>query len=232
MKISKLQNLSQNRSSGRESAQNSWVMERTHVRCYRALKGRFLFLCSLLVGCIFFCNSAHSGAGDGNWVSLFNGKDLTGWVPVNDAVFEVKDGNLRLVKGMGWLRSEREYGDFVLEVEWRALEEQYDSGIFFSAGLEGKPWPKDHWQLNLRYNMIGGLVRSSKVMVPAETPKMPVNQWVKLRIEVKGKKATLDVDGERAWETDVIDRNHGYLGIQAENKSFDFRNFRIQELGK
>jgi hypothetical protein len=173
------------------------------------------------------------GADDeGKWVSLFNGKDLTGWVPVNDATFAVKDGNLRLVKGMGWLRTEKEYGDFVLEVEWRALEEQYDSGIFFSSGLEGKPWPKENWQLNLRYNMIGGLVKSSKVMVPAETPKMPLNQWVKLRLEVKGKKATLDVDGERAWETDVIDRNQGYLGIQAENKSFDFRNLRVQELGK
>ena len=38
------------------------------------------------------------------------------------------------------------------------------------------------------------------------------------------------MNDERAWETDVIDRNQGYLGIQAENKSFDFRNLRIQEL--
>ena len=194
---------------------------------------RLLYLQIVLMGCIVLGARELSGAdSQGKWVSLFNGKDLTGWVPVNDAVFEVKDGNLRLVKGMGWLRTEKEYGDFVLEVEWRALEEQYDSGIFFGSGLDGKPWPKESWQLNLRYNMIGGLVKSSKVMVPAETPKMPVNQWVKLRLEVKGKKATLDVDGERAWETDVIDGNHGYLGIQAENKSFDFRNLRIQELGK
>ena len=192
---------------------------------------KLLFLQSVLAGCIALAAGSLCGAdSDGKWVSLFNGKDLTGWVPVNDATFEVKDGNLHLVKGMGWLRTEKEYGDFVLEAEWRALEEQYDSGIFFGCGLEGKPWPKESWQLNLRYNMIGGLVKNSKVMVPAETPKMPVNQWVKLRIEVKGKKATLDVNDERAWETDVIDRNQGYLGIQAENKSFDFRNLRIQEL--
>jgi len=192
---------------------------------------KLLFLQSLLVGCIGLGWGSLFGAdNDGQWVSLFNGKDLTGWVPVNEVTFEVKDGNLRLVKGMGWLRTEKEYGEFALEVEWRALEEQYDSGIFFGCGLEGKPWPKENWQLNLRYNMIGGLVKGARVMVPAETPKMPVNQWVRLRLEVKGKKATLDVDGERAWETDVIDRNHGYLGIQAENKSCDFRNLRIQDL--
>jgi hypothetical protein len=27
-----------------------------------------------------------------------------------------------------------------------------------------------------------------------------------------------------------LDRDRGYIGIQAENKSFDFRNIRIQEL--
>lgn len=192
-----------------------------------------LFLQIVLIGCLVLGRGSLFGAGaDAKWISLFNGKDLAGWVVMNDATFEVKDGNLRLVKGMGWLRSDKEYDDFVVEVEWRALEEQYDSGIFFGCGLEGKPWPKQNWQLNLRYNMIGGLVKSSKVMVPAETPKMPINQWVKLRLEVKGKKATLDVDGERAWETDLVEGHHGYLGIQAENKAFDFRNFRLQELGK
>jgi hypothetical protein len=86
----------------------------------------------------------------GKWESLFNGKDLTGWRPVHDVTFEVKDGNLRLVKGMGWLRTEKEYGDFILEFEWRALDEKYDSGFFLRSGLDGKPWPTDGWQVNLR----------------------------------------------------------------------------------
>ena len=43
-------------------------------------------------------------------------------------------------------------------------------------------------------------------------------------------KITLDVDGERAWEYKELDADHGYIGIQAEGKAFDFRNIRIQEL--
>lgn len=165
------------------------------------------------------------------WISLFNGKDLSGWVKVHDVQAEVRDGNLRIVKGMGWLRTEREYSDFILEFEWRALEDKYDSGIFFRAGLEGKPWPDRSYQVNLRYDMLGGLVKGFQPVVPAETPKMPLNQWVKFRIEARGNKVSLDVDGERAWETDKVEPGRGYLGIQIEDRSFDFRNLRVRDLG-
>jgi uncharacterized protein len=166
----------------------------------------------------------------GQWESLFNGKDLTGWVPVHDVTFVVTNGNLRLVNGMGWLRSEKQYTDFILEAEWCALVPQYDSGLFLRAGLDGMPWPKDGWQVNLLRTGLGGLVKGHKTMVPAETPPMPLNQWVKFRIEVRGRKVTLDVGGERAWEFNDLDSERGYVGIQAENKAFDFRNIRIQEL--
>jgi hypothetical protein len=100
------------------------------------------------------------------------------------------------------------------------------------ARLEGKPWPKDGWQVNLLRSALGGLVRGYKTVVPAETPPMPLNKWVKFRIEVRGPKVTLDVDGERAWEFNELDAARGYIGIQAENKSFDFRNLRLKELDR
>lgn len=165
-----------------------------------------------------------------NWQSIFNGKDLTGWQIVNDATFVVTNGNLGLVKGMGWLRTEKQFSDFVFEVEWRALVTNYDSGFFFRAGLDGAPWPKGGWQVNLKDNSLGGLVKGTKTMVPAETPRMPVGKWVKFRLEVRGRKISLDVDGERAWEFAELDADRGYIGIQAENKAFEFRNLRVQEL--
>ncbi len=169
-------------------------------------------------------------ADDAKWVSLFTGKDLAGWTGVHDVTFEVNDGNLRLVKGMGWLRTEKQYGDFVLEVECRPLVEKYDSGIFLRAGLEGKPWPKDGWQVNLRYDAMGALVKGYQVVEPTGFPRLPVNQWIKLHLEVRGSKAVLEVNGERAWEYEKIDATRGYIGIQAEERAFDFRNFRIREL--
>jgi len=175
-----------------------------------------------------WCLSSLSAAE--SWVSLFNGKDLTGWEKVHDVTAEVVEGNLRIVKGMGWLRTVKEYGDCILEAEWRALSDKYDSGLFFRCVLEGKPWPKDGWQVNLRYDRLGGLVKGYSSIVPAETERMPTNQWVKFRIEMRGSKCALFVNGEKAWDYDKIDRERGYLGIQIEDKAFDFRNIRIQEL--
>ncbi|MBX3745236.1 MAG: DUF1080 domain-containing protein [Verrucomicrobiae bacterium] len=173
---------------------------------------------------------AASGA---EWQSLFNGRDLAGWVPVHDVRFEVHDGRLRLVRGMGWLRTEKEYGDFVLEVELRPLVERYDSGLFFRVGLEGKPWPTDGWQINLRRDLWGALIQGYRTVLrsPVEGPDVDEEEpWSKFRIEVRGRKATLEVDGKRVWEFDGIDRERGYLGIQAEDRVFDFRSLRVREL--
>lgn len=166
-----------------------------------------------------------------DWVLLFNGKDLTGWKAVHDAKFEAQDGALRLVRGMGWLRTEQQYTDFVLEVELRPRVERYDSGLFFRAGAEGKPWPTDAWQINLRRDKWGTLVRGFKDVVKSEAEGPDVDEegpWSRFRLEVRGRKATLEVDGKRLWEFEGVDAGSGYLGIQAEDRSFDFRNFRVQ----
>lgn len=179
-----------------------------------------------LVACGYLLPAADSPE---KWISLFNGKDLAGWTVMGDAKFEVKEGTLHLASGNGWLRYDKEQlKDFVIEFEWRALEDFYDSGLFFRCGLEGKPWPDTGYQLNLRYNAIGSLVKVKTTVVPSETPKKPVNKWVKLRFEVKGKKAKLAVDGEDTWDTDNLEFDRGWLGFQAENKAFEFRNIRLQ----
>ena len=180
----------------RRALELSW-----RVRIIRSRMNTFTRSCMALCAAAAMVVSAHAAS---SWETLFNGQDLTGWTKVHDVDFQVVDGNLRLVKGMGWLRTNQEYRDFILEFEWRALDEKYDSGIFFRAGLEGKPWPDQSYQVNLRYDMLGGLVQGFKPLVPAETPRLPLNQWVKFRLEVNGPRVTLDVDGERAWETDRV----------------------------
>jgi hypothetical protein len=165
-----------------------------------------------------------------NWVSLFNGRDLAGWVPMNDGIFSVTNGNLRASKGNGWLRTTNTYRDFVFETEWQALETNYNSGFFVRAEQDGKPWPNDVWQINLRNTALGALLKGSTTLVPATTPEMPLEKWVKFRIEVRGKHISLDVDGKRAWESDQLDDGRGFIGIQAEGKTLDFRNLRLQGL--
>jgi hypothetical protein len=169
-------------------------------------------------------------AGEGKWRSLFNGTNLTGWVIMSDGAFTATNNLMHLERSMGWLRTEKDYTDFVFEAEWRPLETNYNSGFFVRSGREGSPFPNSAWQVNLKENSLGSLLKGRDTVVPYKTPKVPVNEWVAFRIIAHGKRLTLEVNGAQAWEYTDLDTDRGHIGIQAEGKSFDFRNLRIREL--
>ncbi len=82
------------------------------------------------------------------WVSLFNGADLAGWINVNTAedTWSVRDG-LLVCTGhpIGVMRSEKQYENFILHIEWRHMEPGGNSGVFvWSEGTvpEGAELPK------------------------------------------------------------------------------------------
>ena len=64
---------------------------------------------------------------------LFNGRDLSGWVNVNtDAdTWTVRDG-LLVCSGhpIGVMRTDRQYENFILHIEWRHMEPGGNSGVF------------------------------------------------------------------------------------------------------
>lgn len=79
---------------------------------------------------------------------LFNGKDLAGWVNVNTDkdTWSVRDGML-ICKGLpiGVMRSEKQYENFILHIEWNFQVAGGNSGVFvWSEGTvpEGKRLPK------------------------------------------------------------------------------------------
>src|SRR3954447_9325458 len=79
---------------------------------------------------------------------LFNGKDLTGWVNVNTDkdTWSARDG-LLVCTGhpIGVMRTDKQYENFILHVEWRHMEAGGNSGVFaWSEGSvpEGRRLPK------------------------------------------------------------------------------------------
>ena len=82
------------------------------------------------------------------WKDLFNGKDLSGWVNVNtdQDTWTVRDG-LLVCSGhpIGVMRTEKQYENFILHIEWRHMESGGNSGVFvWSQGAlpEGRRLPK------------------------------------------------------------------------------------------
>lgn len=98
-----------------------------------------LLLCVLLLASSLLAHSEEAA----QWVDLFNGKDLTGWVNVNteEKTWQVRDG-LLVCTGLpiGVMRTEKQYENFLLHVEWRHMEAGGNSGVF--AWSEGTV-PKD-----------------------------------------------------------------------------------------
>lgn len=85
-----------------------------------------ILLLSLIV------SSVLSRGADG-FAPMFNGRDLTGWVPVNLAAdtVGVRDGMI-VINGTptGYMRTEKMYENFVMECEWRHMKEGGNSGVF------------------------------------------------------------------------------------------------------
>ncbi|MGB0990850.1 MAG: 3-keto-disaccharide hydrolase [Akkermansiaceae bacterium] len=82
------------------------------------------------------------------WKPLFNGKDLTGWTDVNTSpeTWSVKDGVIICHgKKIGVMRSNKQYENFILHIEWKHMEPGGNSGTFVWADgtvAKGKPFPK------------------------------------------------------------------------------------------
>ncbi|HRE81529.1 MAG TPA: DUF1080 domain-containing protein [Opitutaceae bacterium] len=64
---------------------------------------------------------------------LFNGRDLTGWVDVNTSpeTWKIREGVLICSgKPHGVMRTDRQYENFILQIEWRHMEAGGNSGVF------------------------------------------------------------------------------------------------------
>jgi len=73
------------------------------------------------------------------WVRLFNGKDLTNWVPVGHEKWTAEDGTIHgqgVTKEYGYLRTEKKYKDFWLAIRYKC-EDDGNSGVYFHTEFKG-----------------------------------------------------------------------------------------------
>jgi hypothetical protein len=67
------------------------------------------------------------------FVNMFNGKDLSGWVNINTAedTWKIRDGMV-ICSGrpIGVMCSEKQYENFILHIEWMHMEAGGNSGVF------------------------------------------------------------------------------------------------------
>jgi hypothetical protein len=170
------------------------------------------------------------------FVGLFDGKTLKGWHIVHDAKFVAEDGVIKLNGGLGWLRSEKEYSDLILRLEFRFMKPKQDGGVFLRSNTEGKPWPGRKYEVQIentdRMAKIFGAEHKLDVELTKRVLK-PDGQWNEYEIKLVGSTLEVRLNGKlvsKSERTGGLKR--GYLGLQAEHGFHEYRNFRIKDLSK
>lgn len=172
--------------------------------------------------------------GDTGFVSLFDGKSLDGWQLMNGAEFAVKDGIIQHRGGLGWLRSEKQYSDFALRLEFRFLQPKQDGGVFVRTGLEGERWPDQRYEVQIENTeRMAKVFRAPYELDIERTQKAlkPDGEWNAYEITLAGPKLEVRLNGELVTTShDLTQHSRGYIGLQGENGAHDYRNIRIKEL--
>lgn len=196
---------------------------------------RILSLCLLfaVAGAFYAPTLAVADEPEEGFTSLFNGKDLDGWHIMNNAKFSAVDGVLKLDGGSGWLRSDKEYGDFILRLEVRWLKPRQDSGVFLRAGKEGDNWPNRRYEVQAENSERIVHIFGAKCVRDADKALKllkPDQEWNTLEIKCQGTKCEVKLNGEVAATADDLKTADGYIGFQGENGQLEWRNIRIQPL--
>ncbi len=186
------------------------------------------------------------------WQNLFNGKDLTGWRQLNGkAKYEVKNGELIGTtvpdQPNSFLATDREYGDFILEVEFK-VDSPMNSGIQFRSEstpdymngrvhgyqFEIDPSPR-RWSGGI-YDEARRLWLYPLEYNPAAKPAFKNHAWNKYRLECIGNSMRTWVNGVPCANLvdDMTPKGFIALQVHAVTKPADvglqirWRNIRIQ----
>ncbi len=193
---------------------------------------------------------------ESDFVSLFNGTNLDGWVNVNCApeTWSIKNGMIHC-SGVptGALRTEKQYENFILELEWRHLVPGGNAGLFvwaepisapgvpFLRAIEvqildhayGKSdWFTTHGDIFPIHGstMIPDAPNRGSRSFPNEMRSKGSPEWNHYRVTCNDGVIKLAVNGKEVSGGKKCNYRKGYIALESEGGKVDYRNIRIKEL--
>jgi Domain of Unknown Function (DUF1080) len=190
------------------------------------------------------------------WTPLFNGRDLTGWVPVNVApnTFTVRDQMIVSTgKPTGVMRTDRQYENFEMELEWKHIVPGGNAGLFVWSDpitSPGVPFARAievqvlDGRNTATYTSHGDIfaIHGAKMTpdrphpqgwdrcLPSEHRAKPAGEWNHYRVICRDGALKLAVNGKEVSGGTKSWPRKGYICLEAEGSECHFRNLRIKEL--
>jgi len=192
----------------------------------------------MFIAAVILCAESSTKAAEPmQFRELFNGKNLSGWVNVNTDkdTWSVRDG-LLVCTGhpIGVMRTDKQYENFILHVEWRHMEAGGNSGTFlWSEGTvpEGKRLPKglEVQMLELDWVKLPDNPRGSRSK-SIENLCKGKGQWNTYVVVAVDGVVKLSVNGKFVNGISKASVKKGYICLESEGAEIHFRNIRIMEL--
>ncbi len=196
------------------------------------------------LACLIALGLTVDKANENQFVSLFNGKDLTGWVHVGDKPesFRVDQGAI-LCTGAGnypnWLRSEKEYENFTLRFEY-LTPGWCEAGVLLHAPAHGRA-SKAGVKIHLRHDQVEEGARTTGSIYDVSPPLMkaakPSGQWNQVEVYLNWPHLRITLNGQKIQDLNMEQNEklrwrlrRGYIGFQDIGTPIKYRNVEIQEL--
>lgn len=188
----------------------------------------------------------YPGGDKGEWKSLFNGKDLSGWIVDTKGLWTVRDGMIAGkhigLKYNDFLRTAAHYEDFELMVKYRLVNNIGNSGVQFrSLPVEGSH-EVFGYQADIGQQYWGCLYDESrrKKVLAGPTPDMIAgidkNGWNEYHLRAEGNHIALWLNGIRTVdyvETEPGILRRGLIALQVHSGpgiEVYFKDLQIREL--
>lgn len=168
---------------------------------------------------------------------LFDGRDTKGWKMAGAGGFDLNGDVLTTRGGMGLLWNTREFGDFVMMLEWKVARKADNSGIFVRFPDPGDdPWVAVHKGYEVQICDTAEVKHRTGSVYSFQdathVPTKPVGQWNTMEILAIGRRYTVRINGELVCEFEGDRSEKGFVGLQNhDNESkVSYRNIRVIEL--
>ena len=187
-------------------------------------------------------------------ISLFNGKDFTGWTKYitaepgsdPDVTWTITNGVIRCTgKPFGYLMTQQSYADFKLHVEyrWYGTAEQMNSGIFvFKTGPDTFLLPKAI-ETQLKKGSAGDYVllstatlnglknpKNRSIKKQADSSEKPDGEWNSVDIVVRGSTIASSINGVPQNSGRDAYTDAGQICLQSEGGPIEFRAVTLEPL--
>jgi len=178
-------------------------------------------------------------------VPIFNGTDLTGWTTIEGGEWSTENGVLIGRNGINWstnpektgswLSTEKQYGDFRLELQF-TVNQEGNSGVFIRSSHQKNP-TFTGYEVQIHDApgtppSKGGPGSLYDVLAPERNLIRHAGEWNSLTVLAQGPKIRVEMNGEKILETEQNRSMRGYIGLQNhDNKSeCRFKNIRLEAL--